>query len=440
MERFVFGSKDQFNCLDELCHDYCPHYWPDVTLPSCYEGTHVSLCFRLFPDNSYVLTINPSACITQKYISQSMDKLLSEHRLVFRSKNEMMNFFWSLQPLFSLNVAEPINLPVGQYENNTESKEEITDWIRLNQLLEINKKKKNISAKDISDKLKEKIFGQDEAIDALADKISLSLMREPRKVCIIFEAGPTGVGKSEIARLLPQILTELSGDEFGFINVAGNEFESEFSIQRFFGAPPGYVGYSQPTIFEPIRNNQNHILVIDEIEKATPAVLKGLMEAFDTGKVNMADNSAPIDLSKTIIIMTSNILVDDNKLKVFSSFEQDEYFRDILTKHWGLPEISARIQKFIYFNPLSDEAKVKVIFKFISEELRSYKLELIHIDEELVVELLASQSRYGARALRTRIQESIGRSLIQEGWLGEAEAKVSITGTSLNSIHFEFSK
>lgn len=428
MERFVFGTVEQFQNLDELCHDYRRHYWPDVTLPETYKKQHVELSFFLYPVGMYEITVYPALSV---YSNDSpLEKLLRDGHINFSSMDDVMNFFQSLQPLF---CAEPTVLAA---KNQQEIAKPITDRKRLNQIME--QKKKIVSSEEIARKLKEQIFGQNEAIETLSDYIALALMKNPRRLSVLFFAGTTGTGKSETTRQLSSILTEISGEKYDFLNVAGNELVGEFSVQRFFGAPPGYVGYSKPTVFDPIRKNPRHILAIDEIEKADPAILRGLMEVFDTGKANMADNSTPVDLSETIIILTSNIPINEDKLKRLSIYEQDEYFRDVLREHCGLPEVCSRIQKFIYFYPLNNDAKIEILLKVIADELRSYNLELTRIDEEILAELLSSETEYGVRAMRARIQEAIGRTLIKNKWHGEEAAAVSITG-SLRDVIFEFS-
>lgn len=144
----------------------------------------------------------------------------------------------------------------------------------------------------------------------MSEIISANLRRKQSEVETIVFFGPTGVGKTELGKELPGALERLSGQNYGFQQISLNEFIGEHSVNRFFGSPPSYVGYKDPTIFEPVRSNQYQIFLLDEIEKATDCIYTGLMECFSNGKVHLADNSPDIDLSHVIFIITSNIPID----------------------------------------------------------------------------------------------------------------------------------
>ena len=186
-------------------------------------------------------------------------------------------------------------------------------------------------------------------------------------------------------------------------------------VQRFLGSPPGYVGHgTSGTILEPVRSNPYHVILIDEIEKAHPKVLVALMEAMDTGLLGMADNSSSIDLRHCILLFTSNISVDAKAYKEASDLERAELCKDAFTRHCGKPEISRRIQDFLVFVPLSEEAQIRVIIKFARKALSNYDAELARIDEGLMADFLRCKTKYGAAELGNRVTRAIGRQLLRQ--------------------------
>lgn len=136
--------------------------------------------------------------------------------------------------------------------------------------------------------------------------------------------GPTGVGKTETGKALPEALKKLTGKEYGFSQISMNQYTGPHSLHQFFGSPPSYVGYRDPTVFDPCRKNGYHIFLLDEVKKATPRIWTGLMECFSNSAVKLADNSPEIDLSRSIFILTSNVPVDMEAYRAASPFQHKE--------------------------------------------------------------------------------------------------------------------
>ena len=263
-------------------------------------------------------------------------------------------------------------------------------------------------------------------------------MRKDKKLLVMALIGPTATGKSETAKSLADVLPDVYGTPFGIIEIAGSEFIGEHTVHRFFGAPPGYIGHGQPTVLDPVRKNPNHIIVIDEIEKADVKLLAGLMEAIDTGFLGMADNSKPIDLNQCIMMFTSNIPIDMECYESLSDFGKAEMCRDLFTKYCGRPEISGKIGNFLVFCPLDDDARARIVIKFVREELRSYDVKLMRIDKALMNDFLKHETKYGARGIRDLVSDSIGGQLLRDHKLEKFRDKnVSMKGT-IDNIEFEF--
>lgn len=303
--------------------------------------------------------------------------------------------------------------------------------------LEQEERRKVIWPDELASELEKEIYGQDEAIRKISELVAANLRRENPEVEVIVLFGPTGVGKTEVGKMLPETLTKLTGVKYDLRQIALNEFVGEHSINRFFGAPPSYVGYKDPTIFEPVRTNPYQVFLLDEIEKATDRIWTGLMEAFSTGMVHMADNSPDIDLGHAIFIITSNIPVDINAYNAASPFQKKEICRDVLAKACGHPEIAGKITNCIAFQPLSEDALTDIVSKFVIDELRNYGMELARMDEALMVQLKKQHSSYGARGVRDAVREALTNKTIYDRNMDRYKGKRVVLNGDIEDIRIE---
>jgi ATP-dependent Clp protease ATP-binding subunit ClpC len=168
----------------------------------------------------------------------------------------------------------------------------------------------------LNEKLKDKIKGQDEAIDAICDKLKLSfsglkMVRGPRAVFLF--AGPTGSGKTETAKLISE---SLFGSNSNMIRLDMSEYAEEHTISKLIGAPPGYIGYDdEGKIFGLLKSKPYSLILLDEIEKAHPKIFDLLLQVFDEGRLTNAKGKT-VDMTNSIIIMTSNILLRNSHPKI----------------------------------------------------------------------------------------------------------------------------
>ena len=247
-------------------------------------------------------------------------------------------------------------------------------------------------------------MGQDEALKLVSDAImkSRSGIKDPnRPIASFLFLGPTGVGKTEVARTLAY---ELFDDERHMVRIDMSEYMEKFSVSRLIGSPPGYVGYEEGgQLTEAVRRNPYSIVLFDEVEKAHPEVLNLLLQILDDGRVTDS-NGRTVDFKNTIIIMTSNLgsehILEDKKEKVLEDVRY--HFR---------PEFINRIDEVIIFNPLTKEAINKILDKIIKEiEYRLKELNL-HIEltpsarEKMIEE--GYDINFGARPLK----RLVGRTL-----------------------------
>lgn len=164
------------------------------------------------------------------------------------------------------------------------------------------------------------------------------------------------------------------------------------------------------------------------------------MEAIDTGKLGMADNSPAIDLSRCILIFTSNLPIPMDKYRAAGDFERTEICRDAFTKYCHRPEISGKIANYIVYQELSPEANARIVIKFIRQELANYDIKLRSIDPALLNEFLDFDTAYGARSRAGNVRATVGRQLLhlqlshpQEVLAGKSAA---LSG-SLREIQFD---
>ena len=275
--------------------------------------------------------------------------------------------------------------------------------------------------RDLENKLKTVVFGQDKAISALASAIKLSRagLREPEKpIGNYLFAGPTGVGKTEVARQLADTL----GIEL--LRFDMSEYMEKHAVSRLIGAPPGYVGFDQGGMLtDGIDQNPHCVLLLDEIEKAHPDVFNILLQVMDYGKLT-DHNGRSVDFRNVIVIMTSNAgAVEQAKAAIGfgKSLREDE--DTIAIERLFSPEFRNRLDSIISFSALSKEIIVQVVDKFVVQ------LEAQLMDRNVAIELSKTaaewlgdkgyDNRMGARPLARVIQEEIKKPLAEELLFGK---------------------
>ncbi len=269
--------------------------------------------------------------------------------------------------------------------------------------------------------LKNVVFGQDLAIDALTAAIKMSrsgLGKKEKPIGSFLFSGPTGVGKTEVAKQLAYLLG------IDLIRFDMSEYMERHSVSRLIGAPPGYVGFDQGGLLtESITKTPHSVLLLDEIEKAHPDVFSLLLQVMDHGKLT-DNNGRKAIFTNTIIIMTTNAgaeTLNRNSIGFSNSIERGDEMTDI--KKMFSPEFRNRLDAIVSFQPLPQEIILRVVDKFLIEledQLHEKKVE-ISVSEE-VKEYLAQNGfdpAMGARPMQRLIQDSIRRLLADELLFGK---------------------
>lgn len=274
---------------------------------------------------------------------------------------------------------------------------------------------------DLEKTLSKSVIGQKEAIEAVSNAIrrnKAGLSDEHRPLGSFLFAGPTGVGKTLLAKVLASFLFD---DEKALTRIDMSEYMEKYSVSRLIGAPPGYVGYDQGgQLTEVVRRRPYSVILFDEIEKAHPDVFNILLQVLDDGRLTDGQGRV-VDFTNTIIIMTSNlgsefILRDHEKAK-------DEVMEAI--RHAFKPEFINRIDEIVIFNPLGKE-QVKSIVHLQLETLKT-RLEKRNInlnwtpEVEAYVAEVGFDPDFGARPIRRCIQNEIENELSKAILSGEVK-------------------
>ena len=273
---------------------------------------------------------------------------------------------------------------------------------------------------DIEDHLKKKIVGQDEAVEALSKAIKRSRVQiSPRRrpASFIF-VGPTGVGKTELVKVLSQ---ELFDTPETLIRLDMSEFMEKHSVSKIIGSPPGYVGYDEAgQVTEKVRRRPYSVLLFDEIEKAHPDVMNILLQILDEGKLTDAQGRT-VDFSNTVIVMTSNAGSDKRENALGFGKSSDDAEKEKVMK--GLreflrPEFIARVDEVIIFKKLSSDDFINIADLMLSEYVESLHEKGIDFRyDEKACRYLAEKScsgQSGARDLRSLIRREVEDKITEE--------------------------
>jgi ATP-dependent Clp protease ATP-binding subunit ClpC len=289
----------------------------------------------------------------------------------------------------------------------------------------------------MEDELHGRVIGQEEAIKVVSKAVRRGRagLKDPKRPTGVFMfVGPTGVGKTELARSLADFLFD---DEQALVRIDMSEYAEHFNVSRMLGSPPGYVGYDEGgQLTEAVRRRPYSVVLFDEIEKAHPDVFNTLLQIFDDGRLTDAQGRT-VDFKNTVIIMTSNVGIGDMQKSVGfrkTGVEGDEEAADremrskVMDAYSRLfrPEFRNRLDEVIVFHHLSHEQILQIVhlmMKRVQDEIgrRDLKLELLPAAKQLLAKEGYDRA-FGARPLRRAIQRLIEDPLAERLLLGDFKA------------------
>ena len=298
----------------------------------------------------------------------------------------------------------------------------------------------------MEDELHKRVIGQDEAVKALAQSIrrTRSGLKDPNRPggSFIF-AGPTGVGKTELAKALAEFLF---GDEDALIQLDMSEFSEKHTASRLFGAPPGYVGYDEGgQLTEKVRRKPFSVVLFDEVEKAHPDIFNSLLQILEEGRLTDSQGRK-VDFKNTVIIMTTNLGTRDINKGVLTGFQTADHsthdygrmkskVAEELKQHFR-PEFLNRVDDTIVFPPLTKPEIARIVDLMIAKlakrmEAQDMRLQLTDEARELLADV-GFDPVLGARPLRRAIQREIEDALSERILFGELQpgqvVTVGVTG------------
>ena len=296
----------------------------------------------------------------------------------------------------------------------------------------------------LEEQLHERVVGQEEGVEAVAEAIRRAragLADPNRPIGSFLFLGPTGVGKTELARTLAEALF---GEEAAMVRIDMSEFQERHTVSRLVGAPPGYVGYEEAgQLTEAVRRRPYSVLLLDEIEKAHPDVFNILLQILDDGRLTDAQGRT-VDFKQTVIIMTSNMGAE----RIQAHARRNESFEELkedmmrIVRNHLRPEFVNRIDEIIVFRALDKEQIAQIARLLLERTQRRLGPQGIEVEfTEAAVELVAEEGfdpEFGARPLRRTIQRRVDNELsrmVLEGSLNPGD-KV-LVGAEEGRLTFE---
>ncbi len=291
----------------------------------------------------------------------------------------------------------------------------------------------------LDETLHERVVGQDEAVQAVTEAIQRSRagIQDPnRPIGSFLFLGPTGVGKTELAKTLAQALFD---DENNLVRIDMSEYMEKFSVSRLIGAPPGYVGYEEGgQLTEAVRRKPYSVVLFDEVEKAHPDVFNVLLQVLDDGRITDSQGRT-VDFKNTILILTSNLGSEYLLSGIKADGTIDESAKqqvEVLLRRSFRPEFLNRLDEIVFYKPLTKENVTKIIdlqIAKLNSRLEEQQITCVLTDaaKSFIVDE-AYDPQYGARPLRRYVQHTVETMLSRKLLRGDVTPGQTVTVDEVN--------
>jgi ATP-dependent Clp protease ATP-binding subunit ClpC len=458
-------AEETLQILHNIKDRYEEHhnmFYTDAALKACVKLTGRYISSRNFPDKAIDALdeagsrVHIMNIVVPRYIEEleaKIDATKNEKLAAVKSQNfEVAADFRDRERQYIIELDEA----KATWEKEMQAHREIVDADQVAEVVAMMSgvpvqrivQEENIRLREMAGKLKEKIIGQDEAVEKIVRAIQRNRvgLKDPDKPIGTFMfLGPTGVGKTHLAKKIAEILFD-SAD--ALIRIDMSEYLEKFAVSRLIGAPPGYVGYEEGgQLTEKVRRKPYSVVLLDEIEKAHPDVFNLLLQVLDEGRLTDSLGRR-IDFKNTILIMTSNI--GTRQLKDFgrgigfhlqSDGTDRDFSRSVIRKALErrfAPEFLNRVDDIVMFDPLNKDSIHKIIEIELSElykrvESLGYRLE-IHPEAKEYIASKGYDIQFGARPLKRAIQKYV------EDEMAEVILRESATDGSLIQLAYDKEK
>ena len=397
-------------------------YIPDDILIACANLSERYITDRFLPDKAIDLLDESAACASIKStVLTEVEKLnrrlkeLNDQEAELTSAEEMDYEAIAKVKGNIITVKERLKELEPQVKDVRVTMDDVARVIELWTGIPAEKVSEDVGKRmaHLEKELKARIIGQDQAVDAVVAAIRRSKVRlsEKKRPASFIFVGPTGVGKTELSKVLAEELFDNKVDPL--IRVDMSEYMEKHTVSRLIGSPPGYVGFDEAgQLTERVRRRPYSVVLFDEIEKAHPDVMNILLQILDEGRITDAQGRT-VNFENTVIIMTSNAGSSDKTAVVGFNKTPSDISRERALNalsQFLRPEFLARVDEVVVFNPLSEDALCRIadlMMKEMTEPLADLGLTLSY-DEE-VLRLLAKKGggKYAARDLRSTIRREV---------------------------------
>ena len=430
-------SEETMQILEGIRDKYEAHHNVKITKDAIKAAVELSVRYindRFLPDKAIDLIDEAASKVRMRaYVEPDIIKELEEEKEKLEKEKKESIRTQNFEKAAMLRdkeheIAEKLEKQKLKWKNKNSKEiitlteediaEVISSWTRIP--VQRLTQDENEKLKKLEENLHERVIGQNEAVEAVAKAIRrgrVGLKDPKRPIGSFLFMGPTGVGKTELAKSLAE---SLFGNEDSMIRIDMSEYMEAHTVSKLIGSPPGYVGFDEGgQLTEKVRRNPYSVILFDEIEKAHPDVMNMLLQILDDGRLTDS-NGRTVDFKNTVIIMTSNIgakLITEKKSLGFnieenieSKKEYEDIKKDVLgeLKKQFRPEFINRIDEIIVFHKLNDEDIRKIIDIMLNDLIKRLNKQDISIQiEDGVKEKILKEgtnTSYGARPLRRAIQ------------------------------------